>query len=147
MNGSLSAAGRSFLRAFVGSMLVLTIGILAAPNLNSAYALGIAAAFASVAAGIRAVQAFVPVLSVAHYLPASAKAFGAYIDSFLRAFIGALVITVPGWLDAPDLSNWRTLWTAIIVGAVTAGVKAVQDLFTTGRGPVPGLGLPEPKNG
>jgi hypothetical protein len=39
----LSEAGRSFLRAFGGAMLILLPGVLAAPNLDQAKGIGVAA--------------------------------------------------------------------------------------------------------
>ena len=137
----LSAAGRSFLRAFVASILVLAPGVLSAPNLNKAYLLGVAALCASVAAAIRAIQAYVPEVSVVHYL---GHPYGDWADAFLHGFLGSLVITLPGVLGAPDLSTGRSLATAAIIGAFTAGVRALQGFFTTGEHPSPGTGLVEP---
>jgi hypothetical protein len=132
----LSNAGRSFLRAFGASVLVLSTGVLAAPNLNQAYALGVAALVASVVAGLGALQSFVPQLT-------TGKIFGAYgliVDSAIRAFIGAVIIFLPGVLNAPDLSTAKGLATAGIVGAVTAALRAVQGLLTKGDVPSPQTG-------
>jgi hypothetical protein len=138
----LSAAGRSFLRAFLASILVLAPGILAAPNLNKMYLLGVAAILASIAAGIRAIQAYVPEISLVHYL---GHPYGDWADSFLRAFLASLVVTLPGVLNAPDLSTGRSLATAAIIGAFTAGIRALQGFFTAGEHPSPGLGLSAPE--
>ena len=129
----LSNAGRSFLRAFGASVLVLATGVLSAPNLDQAYALGVAALVASVVAGLGALQSYVPQLT-------TGKIFGSYgliVDSAIRAFIGAVIVFLPGVLNAPDLSTAKGLATAGIVGAVTAAVRAVQGLLTKGEVPAP----------
>lgn len=46
--------------------------------------------------------------------------------SFARAFVGALIITLPGVLASPDFSTGKALAISALVGAVTAGVRAVQ---------------------
>jgi hypothetical protein len=134
----LGAAGRAFLRAWIGSFVTLLLGVLAAPDLDQAYGLGVAALIASVAAGIRAIQEFVPQLSVAAYVD---SAYATWVDSFLRAFIGALVITLPGVLNAPDFGTGKALAVAAIIGAVTAAVRAVQGLLTPGDVPAPQTGV------
>ena len=50
----LSEAGRSFARAFGGALIVLLPGILAAPNLDGAIGLGIAALIAALTMGLKA---------------------------------------------------------------------------------------------
>lgn len=137
----LSAAGRAFLRAFLASILVLAPGILSAPNLNKAYLLGVAALVASVAMGIRSLQAYVPEISLVHYL---GHPYGDWADSFLRAFLGSLVITLPGVLGAPNLATGRSLAVAAIIGAFTLGIRAIQGFVTVGEHPSPGVGLADP---
>jgi hypothetical protein len=141
MRKLLSDAGRSALRAFIGSVLVLAPGILAAPNLNQMYLLGVAALIAAFTAAVRAVQVFVPQLSFASLLPSNYAQYGVYLDSFARAFIGTLVTLLPGVLNAPDLGTAKSLAVAALVGAVTAGVRVVQGLFTKGEQPAPNAGL------
>jgi hypothetical protein len=134
----LGEAGRSFLRAFVASIVILAPGVLAAPNLNQSFALGVAALMASVAAGVKVLQVFIPQLSFTAYVGSSV---GPFVDSFARAFIGALVISLPGVLNAPDLSTGRSLGLASIIGAATAGIRALQGLLTKGEGPAPATGI------
>lgn len=136
----LSAAGRSFLRAFGAALIVLIPGILAAPSLHNATLIGAAALLASVAAGIRAIQAYIPALTVAKYL----GPLGVYVDAFLRAFIGALVILLPGVLGAPDLRTGTGLITAALIGSFAAGIRALQGMLTSGESPLPQHGLAEP---
>lgn len=141
MHALLSAAGRAFLRAFGAAIIVYSFGVLAAPNLNRAYDVGVAALAASVAAGIRALQAFVPQLTFAHYIGGLA---GTLIDAFVHGLLGSMVITVPGALNAPHLSWERSTWVGLIVGAFTAGLRAVQAVTTVGEGPNPQSGITTP---
>jgi hypothetical protein len=137
----LSEAGRSFLRAFFGSLLILLPGVLAAPNLDATVGLGVAALIASLAAGLKAIQVFIPQLSFASVLPASVKQYYAIVDSAVRAFIAAFVVSVLGWLAMPDLSVSKSLVVAALVAAVTAAVRAVQGALTPGDVPAPATGL------
>jgi hypothetical protein len=130
----LSSAGRAFIGAFAVSALALSTGVLAAPNLNQAYALGVAALFASVAAGVKVLQEFVPQLRFGSYI---AQPFGAYLDAFLQAGLGALLVSLVGVLNAPDLATARSLALAALVGALMAGFRALQGLVTPGEAPNP----------
>jgi len=130
----LSAAGRAFIGAFAVSVVTLSTGVLSAPNLNEAYALGVAALFASIAAGVKVLQEFVPQLRFGSYLPIP---FGAYLDAFVQAALGAFIVLFVGVLNAPDLATARSLFTAAIVGALMAGFRALQGLLTPGEQPNP----------
>lgn len=125
MRELLAAAGRSFLRAFGGSLLVLIPGILAAPDLATTRGLAVAALIASTVAGIRVLQRFIPKLTFITLFPGKYKQYGTFADSFARAFLGSLIITLPGVLSAPDLTTVKSLLTAAIIGAVTVGIKAL----------------------
>lgn len=140
----LSEAGRSFLRAFAASLLILLPGVLSAPNLNGATGLGIAALIASVAAGLKAIQVFVPQLSFKSLLPAKFRVWGNYVDSFARAFFATLLVSVLGWLAMPALSFERSVLVGLLVGAVTAGFRALQGSLTPGEPPQPQAGLTTP---
>lgn len=142
----LSEAGRSFLRAFVGSVIILAPGVLAAPNFNGAMALGLAALMAAVVAGLKAIQVFVPQLSFKS-IP-QLGLYYVYVDSFVRAFLGAFITAWIGILQMPDLSFTHSLIVGAIVAAVTAGVRALQGILTVGDAPLPskGLKVPDPKN-
>ncbi len=138
MKTLIEKAGASFLRAFVASIVILVPGVLAAPNLNQSYALGVAALIASVTAGTKALQVFVPQLSFYSLVnPNYAK----YLDSFARAFIGTFLTLVIGVLNAPDLGTAKSLLVAALVGAVAAGVRALQAFFTAGEEPSPSTGI------
>lgn len=130
----LSAAGRAFIAAFAVSVVTLSTGILAAPNLNEAYALGVAALFASVAAGVKVLQEFVPQLRFGSYIQ---QPFGAYLDAFVQAGLGAFLVSLVGVLNAPDLATAKSLIVAAVVGALMAGFRALQGLVTPGELPNP----------
>lgn len=136
-----SEAGRSALRAFIGSLIILLPGVLAAPNVSQMYGLGVAALIASVTAALKAIQVFVPQLSFAGLL---GTAYAAIADSFVRAFLGSLIVLLPGIMNAPDLSTAKGLATAAMIAAVTAGVRAIQGFLTPGDVPAPATGFVTP---
>lgn len=141
MEKLLYAAGTSFLRAAGAAVLIYVTGILAAPNLDTATSLSIAALLGSLAAGLRAVQVYVPQLSFSEFL---SQPWAAWLDSFARAALASLLLTLTGWLAAPDLATWRSAGLAAIVGAIAAGFRALQGLGTPGDQPQPSIGLPGP---
>lgn len=139
MEKLLFAAGTSFLRAFGVAFLMFATGILGATDVHSAVALSIAALLASLAAGLRAVQVFVPLLSWKSLL--KNESVSAWADAFTRATLASFLVFVTGWLAAPDYSTWKSVWLAAIVGAAAAGVRALQGLLTTGHDPAPNTGF------
>jgi len=138
MRHLLSEAGRSFLRAFAGSLLILLPGVLAAPDMNQVLGLATAAIISSVVAGLKAIQVFVPQLSFSAYLPGLK---GALLDSFARAFLGSFVVLLQGVLASPDFDTGKAALIAALIAAVTAGIRAVQGLFTSGEEPAPNSGF------
>jgi hypothetical protein len=136
----LSGAGRAFLAAFGASLLVFLPGILAAPNLDEMYAVGVSALLASFAAGIKVLQEFVPFLTWGSLLP---QPWAAWADAFTRGFLSYLIVTVPGILNAPDLSldSAKALIGALLVGGITAGLRAGEGLTTKGEYPATVRGL------
>lgn len=138
MTSLLERAGASFLRAFGTSFLFYSTGILASPNLEGAVALSLSAGAASIAAGLRALQEFVPLLT---FKKIAGEKWGALVDSFSRAAIGNFLAGAAAWFAAPDLSTWRVAWTAVFIGAATAGARALQGLTTKGESPAPDKGL------
>lgn len=141
MQKLLFAVGTAFLRAFGAALLTFALGILAAPNFTVAVSLSIAALCASIAAGLRAVQVWVPFLTFAAWVR---QPVAAYLDSFARAAISALIITLTGWLLAPDLTTWKAVITAAVVGALAAGFRAVQGATSVGELPKPESGIVPP---
>lgn len=138
MEKLLFAVGTSFLRAFGAALLTYALGILAAPNLHVGVALSVAALLASIAAGLRAIQVFVPAISFGRFVP---QPFGGWLDSFTRAGVSAFIVSATGWLLAPDLANWRSVGVAAVVGALAAGFRAVQGTVTPGESPRPATGI------
>jgi hypothetical protein len=138
MEKLLFAAGTAFLRAFGVAFLSFSIGILAAPNVSTATALSIAALLGSIVAGLRAIQVFIPQLSFASLLP---QPWGAYADSFARAFLATLVTGLVGVLSMPDFQTSKAAWIAVVTGALTAGLRALQGFFTSGHQPVASTGF------
>jgi len=137
----LFAAATAFLRAFGVTFLLAVTGILAAPNVDSAVALSIAALIASIAGGLRAIQVFIPQISFESFVP---QPYAAWLDSFTRAFLAALVVAVQGLLAMPELPTDRSVWFAVITGALAAGVRALQGLLTPGESPAPETGVTDP---
>ena len=60
--------------------------------------------------------------------------------SFVRAFVGSLIILLPGILAAPDFSAAKALSISALIAAATAGVKAVQEFLALGSSPAPEQG-------
>ena len=132
MNKLLFAALTSFARAFLVTFVMAVTGILAAPNVSAGVALSIAALLASIVAGLRAIQVFIPQLSFDALLP---QPYAAWLDSFARAFLAALVVGAIGLLQAPNLPTDRSVYLAVLIGALSAGVRAIQGLLTSGDQP------------
>lgn len=137
MNKFLFAVMTSFGRVFLVTFLLAATGILTAPDLETAFGLSLAALVASIVAGLRAIQVFIPGLTFARLFK---QPVGAWVDSFVRAFLAVFVTLLTGWLAAPDWSTWKSALTAAIVGALTAGVRALQGFVTSGDQPVPVVG-------
>ncbi len=141
MKRLLQEAGREFLKAFGAALVIFLPGILAATNLNQAYALGVSALVAAVAAGVKAVQVFVPQLTFVSLFPASMVVVAAWVDAFVRAFVGTFLVTFLSFLNAPDYSAWKAVLVGAVVGAAAAGFRALEGLFTKGEQPAPNSGL------
>lgn len=134
----LSEAGRSFLRAFIGALLIFIPGVLAAPDLNAMVGLATAAMIASVAAGLKAVQVFVPQLSFASVMDSQ---YYVLLDSFARAFLATFLVMVVDLLSQPNPDLQRSAIIGVLVAAVTAGVRALQGFLSQGERPAPQSGF------
>jgi hypothetical protein len=143
MRTAVSAVARMFLRVFIAAVVVYLIGVLEAPDLNTARSIAIAGLVAGAAAVLRFATVYIPKITVAHWI---GDPWGSLADSFIHAFLAALIVNALDWLKVPHFHGWRDLWVAIIVGVAGAAVRAVQGLFTTGEFPLPSFGLPEPKS-
>jgi len=118
-------AGRAFLRAFGVGVLTYSTGVLAAPNLDQAFALGVAALASSLAAGFAALQVFVPML-------AFQGKYAELANEFLRAGLGFFLVALVGMLNAPDQSFSKAAIVGLLTGALAAGLRAVQGVATPG---------------
>lgn len=130
------SAGTEVLRAIGVTVLMYSTGIFNAPDKSAAVAASIATLFAALAAGARVLQKFVPALTWAKLI--TNKAVAAWADAFTRAFAASFLITITGWLAAPDLSTWKSVALGAVTGALMAGARALQGLITPGETPLPG---------
>jgi hypothetical protein len=137
MNKLLFAAMTAFGRAFFITFLLAVTGILSAPDQTAAVALSLAALVASIVAGLRAIQVFIPQISFSEFLP---QPIAAWVDAFALAFLASFVTLLTGWLAAPDWSTWKSALTAVVIGALTSAVRALQGLATVGDQPAPAIG-------
>lgn len=138
MKKLLEAAGRGFLLAFGAAALTYAAGILEAPNLSDAVALGVAALGASFSAGLTALKEWVPQFSWATILPFP-PAWISRLDVFTIAAVGTLIVSLTDIINqAPDLTLWPALVTAAITGALAAGFRTVVGAATKGE---TGLGI------
>lgn len=141
MDVVLSNMGRAALKALLSGLLIVAIGVSHQTNLNGAVAVGIAGLIAIGAAVLAAVQTYIPALSVKAYIPAP---WGPAIDSFIHAALPYFLVAVIGILNEPDMAAWKAAIVAAIVGAVNAGLRAIQGAATPGDLPSIGGGLPVP---
>lgn len=137
-----SAFGRALLRAFIAALIVYGIGISAAPDLNKLVLVGVATLVGLIAGGLRALQAYLVKTSFAHWL---GDPYGEWIDSFVQAFVGSLIITLTGALGTPDLATWKAIVASAITGAFGAAMRALQAAFTKGEFPAPSAGFNDPR--
>lgn len=145
MTTIIERSGAAFLRAFAALFFFALIGIINAPDEQAAVALGWAALAAAIAAGLRAVQVVWAGFSFSSLgIP---QPYAAWLDSFTRAFVGVFLTAAFGWLDAPDMTTWKSVLLAAVIGGVTAGIRAVQGALTFGESPAPQKGLGAPPAG
>lgn len=141
MKTVLHQAGAAFLRAFGAALIVTLPGVLSSPNFDGTIALGISALVGALAAGLKAIQVFIPALSFATLIQ---QPYAAWLDSFTRAFLAAFLTAVLGWLAMPDLSTWHSVVVGALTGALAAGFRALQGLLTPGEDPAPNSGVATP---
>ena len=117
--------------------MTLGVALLGAKSVDDVRLQATVGICALLTAALGALQAFVPQLSFAKYSPE----FGKYVDAFVQAFVGTLLTLAIGILAAPDTAFGLAAWSAAIVGALTAAVRAVQALLTPGENPAPSKGV------
>lgn len=137
MKDILAAAGRRFLHAAAAAFIVFVLGMLAAPNLvvDNLRVYGLAFLIAIGAAFLKFVSEVAPFLSVSNYVPDKYKVYAAWVDAFLQAAIAAFVVDAPGIFNAPDLKTAGAVAVAVLIGAITAGVRAIEGLLTPSERP------------
>ncbi len=132
MKDILAGAGRRFLHAVAAALIVFVLGLLAAPDLiaDNVRLYGVAFLVAIGAAFLKFVSEVFPFFRVANYVSDKYKVYAAWLDAFLQAAVAAFVVTAPGIFNAPDLKTAGALAVAALIGALTAGVRAIEGLLT-----------------
>lgn len=144
MKDVLTPAARRLLQVALTAGFVFTTGFIALLNtpdfsLDNVKDLGVVFLVAVAAAVINFVAQVFPFFSFATLgIP---QPYAAWLDAFAQAFVGSLVVTLPGALDAPDLSTGLALAVSALIGALTAGVRALEGVLTPGESPSPGFGV------
>lgn len=145
MTAKLGAIARRFMAVFVVSFIPLVSVALNTidadvPDYAAFYAAALAAGFASLAAGLKALQEFVPLFNIGALLGLGVVA-AAYVNAFAQGFLSALIIGLSGWFERADFSTWHAALIGIVVGALTVGWRAVEGLLTKGQKPRPDVGV------
>jgi hypothetical protein len=125
-----NSAGRAVLRAIAPAVFVLATGLLASKDLTESKAILTTAVIAIIVAAAGALQAFVPQLSWRSYV---SEGIAKYLDAATQAFVGTFLALLTGWLTAADFEFTTAALTAVIVGALTAVVRALQAIITPGE--------------
>lgn len=145
MKLSIEKIGLAFLKPFASALFVALIGIGVQPSLRGMAALYLGALVAAVAAGLAALQAYVPSLSLRRWIK---DPYGQLLDTFSHGFFPAFLISVIGFLHGQDLSAWKAAASAALIGAFSAGLRLlVQNPLTPGTAPLPLTGIlsPDPR--
>ena len=137
MKEILASAGRRFLHTAVAAFITFVLGLLAAPDLvlDNLRVYGVVFLVAVGAALLKFISEVFPHFSVARYAPDKYKVYAAWLDAFLQAAVAAFVVAAPGIFDAPDLKTAGAIAVAALIGALTAGVRAIEGLLTPSERP------------
>ena len=137
MKELLAAAGRRFLHTAAAAFVVFILGLLAAPDLilDNLRVYGIVFLVALGGAALKFIAEVFPHVSVAKYAPEKYRVYASWVDAFLQAAVSTFVVTAPGIFDAPDLKTAGAVAVSVLVGAVTAGVRAIEGLLTKAERP------------
>jgi hypothetical protein len=141
MRAILEQAGRAALRVIAAGLLAIAIQVTGTHSLHDAAVLAIPALIALIASVLTVFGKYVPEITFDHYIP---KPFGAMLDAFFHAGVGTLIVGLSGWLQKGSLSGWHAILLAIIIGALNAGLRAVEGAFTKGQSPFAASGIPGP---
>lgn len=154
MTELLGAAGRAFLKDFLGTLVVLGAGLWAAPNFDSALLIAVAAIVGSVRAGLKSVTVFVPQLTFEHLLAGRYGFLARYayvLDAAVQAAIAALLALGVGFADwfltgDPTLEGAKLLFTTGMIAVASAVWTVIQGALTPGTSPARARGFtPPPK--
>jgi len=137
----LAAISRRFMAVFFVAFVPLVSAALntinsEVPDYRAFYAAAIAAFAASGAAALKALQEFIPWLSVGKWLGLP-QPFAAYVDAFVHGSVGTFIVLISGWLERADFSTWHAALVGAVVGALTVGWRAIEGLLTPGEQPNP----------
>lgn len=137
MKEKLAAAGRRFLHTAGAAFIVFILGLLAAPDLvlDNLYVYGVVFLVAIGGAALKFIAEVFPFVSVAQYVPEKYRVYAGWLDAFLQAGVSAFIVVAPGIFDAPDLKTAGALAVAAVLGALTAGVRAIEGLLTPAERP------------
>ena len=132
MKDLLAAAGRRFLHTAAAALIVFILGLLAAPDLvgDNLRIYGLAFLIAIGAAALKFLSEIAPFLTVANHVPVKYQVYAAWLDAFIQAFIASFVVNAPGVFNAPDFKTAGALAVGVLIGALTAGVRAIEGLLT-----------------
>lgn len=145
MKLSLEKLALAFLKPFASALLVALVGIGVQPTLRGTVALYLGALVAAAAAGLAALQVYVPNLTFRRWIK---DPYGQLLDTFSHGFFPALLISAVGFLHGQDLSAWKAAGSAALIGAFSAGLRLfVQNPLTPGTTPLPTKGVlsPDPR--
>lgn len=136
--------GRAFLTAVLAGVSVFVPGLLEAPDLHTAGAIALAALIAGLDSGLKALQVFVPQLSVARLFERFAPALLPYssaVNGALRIFVAAMITLAAGLLYAQNFGEARALAIAGVLAALNAAYQFLTATLSKGEGPNPQAGL------
>lgn len=132
MKDHLAAAGRRYLHTALAAFIAFVLGLLAAPDLiaDNLRIYGLVFLVALGAGALKFIADILPYFSLQNYVPEKYRVYAAWADAFLQAAVSTFVVEAPGIFNAPDLNAARAAAVAVIVGALTAGVRAIEGLLT-----------------
>lgn len=138
MKKALENVAFTFAKTFAAALVVVLAGVSAQPSLHEGIAFAVAGVMAAGAAGLSAILTFVPALTFQRWIK---DPYGKILDAFSHGFLTAFLVSVIGFLHNQDLAVWRAAVTGALVGAISAGFRAVQGGATLGEKPAPGTGV------
>lgn len=141
MKPALSEAGRELLKVLAVGLLALGVSMTAQPSFHGAVLIGLAGVLGIGASLLKVIAAYIPLLSWKTYLR---DPWGAMADAFTHAGLSTLVASLIGILALHDLSTWKSLLAGAIIGALNAGLTAIEHAFTPTLRPAPDSGVPPP---